>query len=311
MSTESQDVPDPVFLEHLEWQLCTELRREARFAPRTTASPIWKRVRTAALIAASLVLGGATVVAAERVQQSREAEILAAKAQVRIELQHTRAQFALKRRDEAAARAQAGVATQTEVERADLAQMLETLELRRVELDLTELERSGREPRSELDAPLVSGEDFVSERLQLELLGARARLAEQERAVQWLQRMVERGFAAGSELERARGDAQSCQQQVGAVEELLELRRGFVSGDVARERVWVLAERARTSAALITLRGRVEIARGAVARLEAQASAGVASGTEVDEARQGLLVLDAERQLLVLELERLDARLPR
>src|SRR5688500_7131150 len=154
MSPAAELEPDPAFLDHLEWQLRTELRREARFAPREVA-PAWRRLKTAALIAASLALGGATVVAAERVQQSREAEILAAQAQVRIDLQRSRSELAAKRLADASMRVGAGIATQAELERAEQVQTSELARLRRLALDLAEVELSGREPRDELDAPLV------------------------------------------------------------------------------------------------------------------------------------------------------------
>jgi hypothetical protein len=309
MNPELDSVPDPVFLEHLEWQLRTELRREARFAPSKAASPVWKRARTAALVAASLVLGGATVVAAERVQQSREAEILAAKASVRIEAQRSRAELAEKRLAETTARAAAGITTQAEVQRAELAHALESLVLQRAQVDLTEVQLSGREPRDELDAPLVGGQDFVAERLQLDLLGARARLTEQESSTRWLERMAEAGFVASSELERARSEVLGFQGQAQAAVELLDLRRSFLSGALARERVWLLGERARSAAGLGALRARIELARTAVERLDRQAAAGVTSEREVDEARQGLVAQEAECRLLELEMERLEVRL--
>jgi hypothetical protein len=306
----SNDIdPDPAFLDHLEWQLRSELRREARFSRREVA-PVWKRLKMATLVAASLLLGGATVVAAERVQQSREAEILAAQTRVRIELQRSRTDLAAKRLAEASTRVEAGIATQAEVGRAEVARAIEQVRLRRLQLDLSELELSGREPRDEIDAPLVAGQDFVTERLQIELEAARVRLAEVERAREWVERMVAGGLASNDELDRNREDAVEPKQQVRAIEGLLELRRNFLRGALQRERAWILAERARSSAALEGLHVRIELARTRLERTEARSAAGAATGEDVEEARQSLLELESESRLMELELDRLQARLP-
>jgi len=305
MSTDTD--PDPAFLDHLEWQLRTELRREARFKAREVA-PVWKRVKMAALVAASLTLGGATVVAAERVQQSREAELLAAQTRVRIELQRSRADLAEKRLAEASSRVEAGIATQAEIGRAEAARALEQMRLRRLQLDLSELELSGREPRNEIDAPLVAGQDFVTERMQLELEAAHAQLAEVQRARQWVERMVAGGFASHSELDRNREDAVEPQQQVRALEGLLALRGNFLGGALQRDRAWILAQSARSSAALDGLRVRIEIARSRLSLTETRSAAGAASSEEVEDARQSLLELEAESRLTELELERLQAQ---
>jgi|SoiMethySBSTD1v2_1073268.scaffolds.fasta_scaffold707151_1 hypothetical protein len=302
MSTDTD--PDPAFLDHLEWQLRTELRREARFAPRE-AAPMWKRLKIAALVAASLALGGASVVAAERVQQSREAEILAAQTRVRIDLQRSRTDLAAQRLSEASTRVQAGIATQAEVGRAEVARALEQMRLRRLELDLSELELSGREPRDELDAPLVAGQDFVTERMQVELEAARARLAEVQRAHAWVERMVAGGFASHDELDRILEDAVEPQQQTHALEELLALRGNYLSGSLQRERAWIFAQRVRASAALEGLRVRIELARARLERTETRSAAGAASNEDVENARQSLLELESESRLTQLELERL------
>ena len=305
MSTDTD--PDPAFLDHLEWQLRAELRRAARFKPREVPA-VLKRLKMAALVAASLMLGGATVVAAERVQQSREAELLAAQTRVRIDLQRSRADLAVKRLAEASTRVEAGIATQAEVGRAEFARTLEQMRLRRLQLDLTELELSGREPRDEIDAPLVAGQDFVTERMQIELQAARAQLAEVERAREWVERMLAGGFASRAELDRNREDAVEPQQQVRAIEGLLTLRGNFLGGALQRERAWVLAQLARSTAALEGLRVRIEIARSRLERTETRAAAGAVSNEEVENERQSLLELESESRLMELELERLQAQ---
>ena len=301
--------PDPAFLDHLEWQLRTELRREARFAPREVA-PVWKRLKMAALVAASLALGGATVVAAERVQQSRQAELLAAQTRVRIDLQRSRADLAAKRLAEASTRVEAGIATQAEVGRAQVARALEQMRLRRLELDLSELELSGREPRDEIDAPLVGGQDFVTERMQVELEAARVRLAEVQRAHAWVERMVAGGFASNAELDRNLEDAVEPRQQALVLEGLLALRGNVLSGSLQRERAWIFAQRTRSTAALEGLRVRIELARTRLERTQARSAAGAATNEDVEDARQSLLELESESRLTELELERLQAQLP-
>jgi hypothetical protein len=309
MSTASDSEPDPAFLDHLEWQLRTQLRREARFAPREVA-PVWtRRLKTAALVAASLALGGATVVAAERVQQSREAQILAQQTRVRIDLQRSRAELAQQRLAQATERVQVGIATQSEAEQAELARTLEQIRLRRLELELSEVELSGREPRDALDSALVAGMDFVTRRLELDRQTSHAQLEALTRAREWLEKMAAAGFVSGTEVERNRCEALEPESQVRAIDQLLELRRAYLLGTLQRERVWVLAERARSAAALESLRGRIEFARAQLQRTEALSNAGVASSEELDRSRQELLQLEGESRLLGLELERLDARL--
>jgi hypothetical protein len=88
---------------------------------------------------------------------------------------------------------------------------------------------------------------------------------------------------------------------------LLELRRSFLDGHEPRERVWLLAGRARAASSLESLRARIALAQRELGRLQARAAAGVTSEREAAEARRRLLAHQGEARLLELELERIGA----
>ena len=74
------------------------------------------------------------------------------------------------------------------------------VQVRRMELELEEINLSGRESRDDVSAPLVSGRDFVSERLGLEMQIERQRLEMVVAELQAQARRVEVGTMTPFEL---------------------------------------------------------------------------------------------------------------
>ena len=77
--------PDSQFVEHLEWQIRSSLRRRDRFALPVPSGAL-RVARTAALVLLSLMGGAGAVVAAERIQDSRERELLLAQTSIEVDM---------------------------------------------------------------------------------------------------------------------------------------------------------------------------------------------------------------------------------
>ena len=100
-----------------------------------------------------------------------------------------------------------------------------------IESQLAEIRLTGQEPRNELSAPLVSGRDFVSQRLRSEMTVPRMALTLEEARVQDMQKRFEIGVADAIAVEVARVRMLEVQAAFEAFGKKLEIRQKFLKGE--------------------------------------------------------------------------------
>lgn len=311
--TNANHDPRPEFLGHLAWQTRTALRREERFArPTRGALPGWSgKLRTLALVAASVLGGAATVVAAERLQDRREAELLLAGVEVRIETAALRLDHARVEADRSRALHEAGVIPDTEISGLEAEAGRAEEELRRLELDRAEIMASGRGPRDDLAAPLAGGRDYVSERLDLGAAGLREALDAARRRAERIGMLHATGLVPDGTVREAELEAALVERDLSLLEQRLRLRHEHLAGATSPEQVELLGMRAETLARAEQAGLRLDNARRTHELLEERVRSGLVNSSEARRSELELREVEAELRLTQLELARIDERLGR
>jgi hypothetical protein len=285
MSIPHDDRPDPQFVERLEWQLRSEVRRQDRFAPPARSR---RALRSASTVLLSLLVGFATATAAQQIGDRRNAGYLRLQAEGAVELAEIRVRFVQEMLEAAEARADTD-AHDPRYMRWELRQAQWDLE--RARLQVEEIDATHESPRDDLVAPLVAGRDFVRERLELEraMLEARAEMVRGE--------ATPRGAVdsrAGMEHEVARVEA-----QIARIDADLDLRARFLGGAASGEQI------------LRTQRAEQAQARLSLAESRIEEGAARLAGVRQRQARGQADTVDVRAAEFELAAARLDARLAR
>lgn len=267
--------PRPEFVEFLERQVRRQLRRQERFAPEARRTPPprnvswWRRraVRTAALVVVSVLVGYAGATAAQDASERRARELLELQANARLEMARLEASFAADRLVAIETRVGRGEAPEQELGRATLQRAFSEREVAAAELDLQELEATGRPPRNDLGAPLVSGRDLVGARLRLRLEALRDERTHAAREVEQLAAGVDAGRYHPFDLRLRRLDLERLERQLASIRRTLQLRESLLAGEIqeaeARQRQALLEARMDVEDA----RADLELARARAERM--------------------------------------------
>lgn len=292
--------PDPAFVEHLEWQVRTALRRRERFA-RPAGAPLARVARTAALCLFCVVVGAGAVVGAEQLRDDRERALHVTRARLELEMAELRLARADAERSRLEAAFAAAIVSTADVEEARARAARLARDAERERLELLETELTGRPANDDLAAPRVGGRDFVAERLQLKLDALEVQRTRATSAAARSQILFENGRLPAREVERDAVALETLDGRVQLVLDLLALRKTFLAGGLdagellVRERIATLdAEVRERERALGRVDGRLAITRQLV-------EAGRASSTELGEADHARELLAGELELLRIE----------
>jgi hypothetical protein len=296
--------PTPEFERYLEWQVMTALRRQERFA-RPARTGYRQYLPTVAIVVASVLLGGAAVFASGRIQDNLQKQVLLEQQQGELRLAQMQLEIAQKTADEAKQRSARGLTGRAATEEADRDLQIAALRLQRIELNVDEVGRSGRPVQDDVTSPLVGGQDFVADRLNLDLRGAVITADAADRRRNEVRRRHEVGLATEVELLEAEADLARAASDVQSVQGRISLRQQFLGGlitveEATRQRL-LLAARSQLRLAQLAL----EVASKQYARLQAYAKVGTAAQVDVLKAelemlvkRQDLTVLQSRIRML-------------
>jgi len=304
----NQHEPNPEFVDHLEWQLSTALRRKQRFA-RPAGGGVLRVARTAALIAVCLVGGAGIVIGSQQLQLSRETMLLLDKNTVQIDTATLQLEVAAQRFALAESQQEKGFISTREFGAVRLGMRDAEFGLQRLRLEREELEASGRQPNARISAPLIGHRDFVSEGLRLE----RDRiLAHHELEVQNLEhteKLFASGFTSKTERIRARQPLRTLENELESLKELLVLRAEFTTEQRDAQTTELLVLRIEAHLALKQVEHELEGQVEQFAIIEAQAEAGYVTNAEHLEAKLRLRRLEGKLEMCRLELTLIDERL--
>ncbi len=294
---------DPQYLAHLRWQVVTEVRRRARFgssSPQGQRSSGW---RAAALLAAGLLAGTAGTVAAGEIGRRQDRAQLLADLAIEEQLAATEASLLGDEQERIQRLAEAGVVTNVELDAARHESLAAHSRLQALELDRSEIQLSGEAPNSRLSAPLISGRDFVLERLSNDQGPLVNQVELRTSALERTQVQAQAGRATLLEEKKAERDLSLAMADLVHLEKRKELRTRFLSGELSASDLGLAArlQDARTERRQLDhrfdyarLAHEVQVERQAIGR------ARMDRWTEIDLARLGAQVDLAERLLQTL-----------
>lgn len=294
--------PDPEFARFLEWQTRTELRRRDRFeAPRGALPSVPRPLRATALVLVSLLIGGGSVLAMERLQDSREQAAQLERNRLLLALAERRVVAAEGDLQEQRRLYEQGVIGPVDVEQAEARRAQHERERAHLGLDAEELLAGGSLERGPT-APSVGRRDFVREHLQIEREFADQEWRRAQRAEQLARERVERGVVSQEEWAQAEHLTQQALRRVTRIDERLALRADFVAGHLSIEACTArdLLEDARHRRADLT--AQLERVRHQLAREERLAAAGFSPGPPPERVAR-LEELQVELKLVEVELD--------
>lgn len=302
---EERHEPSVEFVARLESQLGHDVRRrnsDVR-APRW-ATWSFAQVATAACLLAlvSMGAGGAVVAAAYEVQSSQGRDQLTSAYTQRAELARQRLELATSEQKAAEARFNVGLSDVRTVLEKGVAVVTAQAQLAIVQLQLEEIRLSGREPREELSAPKVSGRDFVTERLRIDLSVPEKTLEVGKKVAQDVAVRVEIGTQAPTDLEQARTFVLGVESSISALQRKLDIRQQFLSGKMDATETELRRLEADALHQMTSLAPQIALAAKEETRLSQRAKVGLAQPVEVIEAKLHRMELETALSKAELDL---------
>lgn len=193
MSDQQRYHPRPEFRERLEWEVTSAYRRlDRRELATTTRRRGW--MKAAVLVITSVALGATAGLASAQLRSSSERDSLLSAALANASLASLRQQIARAQADDASLKLRLGATDQASADEANAELGRMQALSSRAAMNVEEIKASGRAPRDDLNAPVVSRKDFVKQRIEIDGMAAQANL----KAVETAQQVMDRRFRAGA-----------------------------------------------------------------------------------------------------------------
>jgi hypothetical protein len=304
--------PRPDFVERLEWRITSEVRQRHRSAgtpgwlPRSPARAV---AAVVALVVVSMSVGGAAVAMAVQSQSNERRDLLARGLSQRVDLANERVALAgedLKATEQQVA---VGLALKHTLAERRVKLVEAEAQLRSLQLQLEEVRVTGQEPLDEISAPLVSGRDFVSQRLLADLSAPVATLELEQARLRDMQVRVEIGTATPIEREVVRSRVLALDAAVQGLRTKLEIRRRFVRGEIGSVEAELRLLESAAETQHRALLPKVELAVKQVQAAKTRFEVGLAQHVELAEATLQLRTLEAELAKAALDLALVRRRL--
>ena len=289
--------PREEFVNQLEHHLRADLRRRDLAARAHTWMPRSKTAVALAIVAVASVLmavGGGVVAAAYEARRSDQRDLLLGTFEQRAALAKQRLALARQQLQDVQQRVSVGLESQELVLDVQLKVTEAETELKSIELDIAEIRATGREPMNTLSAPLISGRDFVTERLRTEMSLPAAALELEKTRAQAAQTRYEIGLAKAIEVEASATRMIELESAVEAFRRKLDIRQTFLKGGLAPAVSDLRGLEAETHLRRIALARRIDFARRQVSDLKARIETGTANPLNLAEAELRLQELQLE-----------------
>jgi hypothetical protein len=298
--------PRREFVEGLERQIASEIRRQRRFT-RETAS-MWTfglrpTLVVLALMLVSMGLGAGVMAAAMQAQDGARRARLVLEFEGQAELARQRLATVTTQLQATEGRIAIGTATQEErlQRRVDVAEA--QAQLTASDLQLQEVRVTGQAPLDDLSAPAVAGRDFVSERLRAGSGVPEAALELERLRLRELERRQALGASDALEVEAARTRAFEVQVAIEAVRRKIEIRQRFLEGGAGAAETELRALEATAQSRLKTLAPQIALAQKQLDRTTAKVALGATDRIELAEATLRMQRLETERAKAELDVE--------
>ena len=303
--------PNPEFVNRLEWELQSVMRRRASVNGASGAVRLvryrWGTGIAMALL--SMFMGVAGTYAAINRIEGRDAAMHIARAEALLELAQAKLGSVAPEFAKATARAEEGLLADRELRQVEAQVAGAEADVAIRELDLAETLITGEPPNNALSAPQVSGRDFVTERLaerrrpmvlQLELVADRARRYQQ---------LADSGLVTATEHKSARTQIAQAEQDLAALDKLIKLRAAFLAGELSSTQVELEGMLLDTLTAHEDAARQLEALAEQRDRISHLSERGLVSAAELEAIEADLREKEVQLELVDLERRLLDQRL--
>ena len=298
--------PRDGFVERLEWQISSELRRRHRSGPATwlPSSPLKATAAIVFVVLVSMAAGGAAVAAAVQAQGKERRHSVLLNYQQRLQLAQMRLTTAKLELTTLERQIAVGLERPDSIQVHDSRMRVAEAEgsLQVSQLELQEAEATGQEPLDQISAPLVSGRDFVAERLQASLLAPEAGLANARVIAQAMRRRWDVGLATVTDLAEAEARVVELEAAIASTRRKIEIRRQFVGGLIRAPQADLRVIESDAEQRVKALEPRIALARKHVADAERRFQVGLANHVDLAEAKLRLSTLEADLAKAQLDL---------
>ncbi len=307
----SEHTPNPEFVDHLEWELESILRRQD--ATSGTPSAV-RRIRPRlvtmlALVIVSMFLGGAGTYAATRQFDSHAAALYIARAEATLDIAKSQLQHVAQEFARMQGLAEQGLVTSREFRQIETQYVNAEAEVEARQLDLDETTLSGKAPNDTLAAPLVAGRDFVTQRMNARRRPLQMRLQMMNDQLERLQSLVDDGVASERELRVAEVPMLAVFGELTELEKRVDLRAAFLAGELSPAEVELEGMRLSAATAREAAARHLELVAEQHNRMADLAQRGVASDSELRKANAALVAAKKQVELADLELRIIDEKL--
>ena len=295
--------PDSQFVERLEWQLASEFRRTNRLKPSAGKVAVPRRMVVATLLVGVLLTGVAVIKAAEYIKDSWRKKIEVARVETEVKLRKAGLEFTREEASTAKTRFSTGLIQEEEYQVSKLAADKAALDLEISLANQDEVTASGETPRNELNASVIGGRDFVSERLKVERTELELDLTALKSRAERLERMVKLGVVSADELDQVQGQIVAQSAMLDKAQKRLDLRNRFVLGEAPAREVEISDRIIVAESNLARARKLVEAQKKRLEWMQDREALGLISKSSVQQVQYGLDEARAELSLAALEME--------
>jgi outer membrane protein TolC len=175
-------------------------------------------------------------------------------------------------------------------------------QLASLRLQLEEIRITGLEPRYDLSAPRVSGRDFVTERLRLDMSVPQAALVFEHERQRDAEKRFQVGMADGVDVASAQARVVEVEAAIDTFRRKLDIRQKFLAGSVDAVETELRVLEAEAEQRTTSLRPKLDLARKEADRLTGRVDIGAATRVELSIANLKRLQLETDLAKADLDL---------
>jgi hypothetical protein len=301
--------PDIGFVDGLEKQLTSELRRSRRFGPVDRPAGTKRFMKMAILFIACAATGVAAAKTVEHIESSKRKILQVARIEAMTEQLRARQGVVQSMVEELEERVDAGLIHEDELVEAAIQSKLLDFELEKALLDLEEVHMSGEAPSNELYAPLQDGRDFIIERLEIDLRRVEMIKKHLEVGVDDLKRRVEAGLVSQEEMRELELQIDGANGEIEDVQRRIDLRRGYLSGDLSSREIILMQITKKARSRLDKAERVLKMTEERLTEISELHARGLVRESELRQAEYQVITSRSEYRIAEIELELLEERL--
>ena len=295
MTTDMMHQPTPEFRDYLEGEITSEFRRHRSFA----------RLRLTAVLLATLAAGTTAGLASAQIRQGAQRDSLLETALSDMALVLMRLDMVRRLTEDVKSRLNVGAVGPSALTDAESELRQMEAMAARAKLNVDEIRASAMPARDDLNAPMVGGRDFVTERLQLDLFLAQQRLTAAEQAQAETDRQSRIGTVGELALLDAGLKVIRERATLGTLAERRKLRKEFVDQGTSGEQLNRRYQQVQVRHEAYVAQETVNVLRRRLDAVRKQHGVGTATDLDLLRAEYELKEKEFELQLLARQLREL------